>query len=243
MWTPAIFWRSTRERTPGRIEGVYRQQSGCSVAPSVLSQQSMGPTDEELVEAFQGGDAAAFDVLVRRWDRQIQGAHLPSRGSARRRRATCARRRSSRPIGGWAPSRGRPASRPGCTRSPSTSPATACGAAAGGTTSASTSSRRRARSAAAQGGPDRPGPRRVPGPVPGGGRCSRRPARGAAGGHRTEGVRRADVPGDRPGARRARCRRSRPGSIEGSDSCGCTSPPGHPERCACPRPIVVKETK
>ena len=34
----------------------------------------MGPTDEELVEAFRGGDLAAFDVLVRRWDRKIRGA-------------------------------------------------------------------------------------------------------------------------------------------------------------------------
>jgi RNA polymerase sigma-70 factor (ECF subfamily) len=34
----------------------------------------MGPLDEELVAAFQGGDAAAFDVLVRRWERKIQGA-------------------------------------------------------------------------------------------------------------------------------------------------------------------------
>jgi RNA polymerase sigma-70 factor (ECF subfamily) len=34
----------------------------------------MGPTDEELVEAFRGGDLAAFDALVRRWDRRIRGA-------------------------------------------------------------------------------------------------------------------------------------------------------------------------
>ena len=34
----------------------------------------MGPTDEELVAAFQDGDAAAFDQLVRRWDRRIHGA-------------------------------------------------------------------------------------------------------------------------------------------------------------------------
>ena len=34
----------------------------------------MGPTDEELVAAFQQGDAAAFDVLVSRWDRRIHGA-------------------------------------------------------------------------------------------------------------------------------------------------------------------------
>lgn len=34
----------------------------------------MGPTDEELVAAFQDGDAAAFDALVGRWDRKIHGA-------------------------------------------------------------------------------------------------------------------------------------------------------------------------
>lgn len=34
----------------------------------------MGPTDEELVAAFQDGDASAFDQLVRRWDRRIHGA-------------------------------------------------------------------------------------------------------------------------------------------------------------------------
>lgn len=34
----------------------------------------MGPTDEELVAAFQEGDAAAFDALVGRWDRKIHGA-------------------------------------------------------------------------------------------------------------------------------------------------------------------------
>jgi RNA polymerase sigma-70 factor (ECF subfamily) len=34
----------------------------------------MGPTDEELVAAFQAGDATAFDQLVRRWDRRIHGA-------------------------------------------------------------------------------------------------------------------------------------------------------------------------
>lgn len=34
----------------------------------------MGPTDEELVSAFQHGDAAAFDELVSRWDRKIHGA-------------------------------------------------------------------------------------------------------------------------------------------------------------------------
>jgi RNA polymerase sigma-70 factor (ECF subfamily) len=33
-----------------------------------------GPSDEELVEEFQRGDPYAFDVLVGRWDRKIQGA-------------------------------------------------------------------------------------------------------------------------------------------------------------------------
>ena len=33
----------------------------------------MGPSDEELVEQFQGGDPSAFETLVRRWDRRIQG--------------------------------------------------------------------------------------------------------------------------------------------------------------------------
>ncbi len=34
----------------------------------------MGPTDEDLVAAFQDGDVSAFDQLVRRWDRRIHGA-------------------------------------------------------------------------------------------------------------------------------------------------------------------------
>ena len=34
----------------------------------------MGPSDEELVEEFQRGDPHAFDVLVQRWERKIQGA-------------------------------------------------------------------------------------------------------------------------------------------------------------------------
>jgi RNA polymerase sigma-70 factor (ECF subfamily) len=33
----------------------------------------MTPSDEELVAAFQSGDIAAFDQLVHRWDRKIQG--------------------------------------------------------------------------------------------------------------------------------------------------------------------------
>ncbi|PYQ23470.1 MAG: RNA polymerase subunit sigma-24 [Acidobacteria bacterium] len=34
----------------------------------------MAPSDEELVEQFQQGDSSAFDALVRRWDRKVQGA-------------------------------------------------------------------------------------------------------------------------------------------------------------------------
>lgn len=34
----------------------------------------MWPTDEELVAAFQRGETSAFDTLVGRWDRKIQGA-------------------------------------------------------------------------------------------------------------------------------------------------------------------------
>jgi len=34
---------------------------------------NMTPTDEDLVVAFQSGDIPAFDQLVRRWDRKIQG--------------------------------------------------------------------------------------------------------------------------------------------------------------------------
>ena len=34
----------------------------------------MAPSDEELVTAFQSGNIPAFDQLVRRWDRRIQGA-------------------------------------------------------------------------------------------------------------------------------------------------------------------------
>jgi RNA polymerase sigma-70 factor (ECF subfamily) len=37
--------------------------------------------DEELVAAFQGGDYSAFDVLVRRWERKMQGAAFRLLGS------------------------------------------------------------------------------------------------------------------------------------------------------------------
>jgi RNA polymerase sigma-70 factor (ECF subfamily) len=36
--------------------------------------RATGPSDEELVEEFQRGDPHAFDLLVGRWDRKIQGA-------------------------------------------------------------------------------------------------------------------------------------------------------------------------
>jgi RNA polymerase sigma-70 factor, ECF subfamily len=35
--------------------------------------QDMAPSDEDLVAAFQSGDIPAFDQLVSRWDRRIQG--------------------------------------------------------------------------------------------------------------------------------------------------------------------------
>ena len=36
--------------------------------------KAVAPTDEELVEEFQRGHPHAFDILVERWDRKIQGA-------------------------------------------------------------------------------------------------------------------------------------------------------------------------
>ena len=36
--------------------------------------KAMVPSDEELVAAFQRGELGAFDALVLRWDRKIQGA-------------------------------------------------------------------------------------------------------------------------------------------------------------------------
>jgi RNA polymerase sigma-70 factor (ECF subfamily) len=38
-------------------------------------------TDEELVTAFRGGDLSAFDALVQRWERKIQGAVYRIMGS------------------------------------------------------------------------------------------------------------------------------------------------------------------
>jgi RNA polymerase sigma-70 factor (ECF subfamily) len=41
----------------------------------------MRPSDEELVEAFQGGDYSAFDQLLERWQRKIHGAIYRIMGS------------------------------------------------------------------------------------------------------------------------------------------------------------------
>ncbi|HET7292576.1 MAG TPA: RNA polymerase sigma factor [Vicinamibacteria bacterium] len=44
------------------------------MAPHPTSQKQMtAPSDERLVEAFQAGDLAAFDLLLLRWERRIQG--------------------------------------------------------------------------------------------------------------------------------------------------------------------------
>ena len=48
--------------------------SKAALLPLLASYPSrVGPSDEELVEHFQGGDTSAFETLVRRWDRRIQG--------------------------------------------------------------------------------------------------------------------------------------------------------------------------
>jgi len=49
----------------------------------------LGPTDEELVDAFQGGDLAAFDALVYRWDRKIQAAIYRIMGTEEEARDIC----------------------------------------------------------------------------------------------------------------------------------------------------------
>lgn len=46
-------------------------------------------SDEELVEAFQQGDSSAFDQLVSRWDRKIQGAIYRMVGSGEESRDLC----------------------------------------------------------------------------------------------------------------------------------------------------------
>lgn len=63
----------------------------------------MGPTDEELVDAFQGGDLAAFDVLVYRWDRKIQAAIFRIMGTEDEARDLCqeAFLRAYRALGGF----------------------------------------------------------------------------------------------------------------------------------------------
>jgi RNA polymerase sigma-70 factor (ECF subfamily) len=42
--------------------------------PASKLTRPMPPSDEELVERFQNGEASAFDTLVRRWERKLQGA-------------------------------------------------------------------------------------------------------------------------------------------------------------------------
>ena len=49
----------------------------------------MAPGDEELVQAFQAGDASVFDELLRRWDRKIQGAIYRLMGSEEEARDLC----------------------------------------------------------------------------------------------------------------------------------------------------------
>lgn len=49
----------------------------------------MTPTDEDLVDAFQKGDVSAFDDLVVRWDRKIQGAIYRILGSEDEARDLC----------------------------------------------------------------------------------------------------------------------------------------------------------
>jgi RNA polymerase sigma-70 factor (ECF subfamily) len=46
-------------------------------------------SDEQLVEAFQDGDSSAFDQLVSRWDRKIQGAIYRMVGSGEEARDLC----------------------------------------------------------------------------------------------------------------------------------------------------------
>lgn len=44
------------------------------MAPASNLKRPMSPSDEELVERFQNGEGSAFDTLVRRWERKLQGA-------------------------------------------------------------------------------------------------------------------------------------------------------------------------
>ena len=77
------------------------------------------------------GDPSAFDQLVLRWDRKIQGAIYRLMGSEEEARDLC-QEASSRPIAASGASRERLGSRRGSTRSHSTCAATACGAVAAG---------------------------------------------------------------------------------------------------------------
>jgi RNA polymerase sigma-70 factor, ECF subfamily len=63
----------------------------------------MGPTDEELVDAFQAGDLAAFDLLVFRWDRKIQAAIFRIMGTEEEARDLCQETflRAYRALGGF----------------------------------------------------------------------------------------------------------------------------------------------
>ncbi len=49
----------------------------------------MGPSDEELVAAFQRGELSAFDTLVLRWDGKIRGAIYRILGSEDEARDLC----------------------------------------------------------------------------------------------------------------------------------------------------------
>jgi len=44
------------------------------MTPASKTTKPMAPTDEELVEHFQNGESSAFDALVYRWERKVQGA-------------------------------------------------------------------------------------------------------------------------------------------------------------------------
>lgn len=71
---PVIFWRYTRRLTRVRdIEWYIDSKPATLLSAASYPIRTMGPSDEELVEAFQSGDPSAFDILVGRWDRRIQG--------------------------------------------------------------------------------------------------------------------------------------------------------------------------
>ena len=66
-------WVSTHVPTHGRDAANWGQ--------SASNIESMERCDEELVAAFQAGDYSAFDILVRRWERKMQGAAYRLLGS------------------------------------------------------------------------------------------------------------------------------------------------------------------